>query len=185
MGLNSAIAVGDTPVTDEDLATLGLHPTGDTVSVEAVALTPADNRACVVRLPSHTLGVDGGDALVDVLDAGAFPLPGTWHVGASVSTVGYADYVVFRDGAVVRRVTDEEGDLSEEVAAIGDETPFLVDGELDGDQLLDALPRIAGALGAGSDVFTLEGEAWAAARDEGEASPPPAKKKGFFGRLLG
>ncbi|WP_218777903.1 hypothetical protein [Brevibacterium yomogidense] len=205
--MSTTAAIADSVLTDAHLHALGLVPLGTETTVESVALAPEDRSACVVRTDAATIIVDGGEQLMALFDASAVALPGTVHVAAAVSSVDYSAYRVFVDGQSVRHlehedgeVTVDEGDASpaEDVFRLPSEDEEL-EGEIDGDILIQSLPQLAGFP---VDIFTLTGAAYAAA-DSGDtaddsagdsAGPntsgseqhdPKSRKRGFFGRLFG
>lgn len=190
MGINTGIAIADRELTDEELTALGLRPTGENLSVDDVLLTPSEQRVCVARMSGATVLVDGGDRLAELLDDGLLPLPGTVHTACVVSTTDFADYRVQRDGQLVRRLTVEEGEVADdEGEATPAESEFRFTGqdgeEVDGDLLVQKLPRLAGVL-PDEDLFALTGQAWApSAPGTGtQQTPEKAPRKGFLGRLL-
>lgn len=196
MGINTGIAIADHELTDEELAALGLRATHETLLVEDVILTPAEERVCVVRRSGATVIVDGGDCLAEFLDEGLLPLPGAVHTACVVSTTDFADYRVQRDGQLVRRLTVEDGEIAiDEGDAAPGEKEFRFAGEdgeeVDGDLLVQELPGLAGVL-ADQDLFTLSGDAWTpdaaadpAPADRASTTPEAGRRQGFFGRLLG
>ncbi|MGO2862040.1 MAG: hypothetical protein ACTIC1_12840 [Brevibacterium sp.] len=127
------------------------------------------------------------------MDEEAIDLPGTVHFATAVSSVGFADYRVVREGRTIRRLTFDGGELSvDEGSPVVDESEFLIDGEegreLDGDLLITDLPRV---LGLASDLSDREGRAYLGADgddrvDAGDSRESEARRKpGWFARLLG
>lgn len=211
MGLNTALLVADTELSDDTLSELGVQPTGGTLQAEDILLRSEHPSACVVRGSGRTVIVDGSDALAEVVDAvdsepaGVLSLAGTVHVACVVDTVGFADYRIFREGRLIRRLTSEEGEVTaDEGEPVGDESAFVFvadDGEsteVDGEMLIQSLPHVAG-LDASVDVFSLSGKEYqraGAVVGDGPAQPgagdpaptgatQPEKRKGFFGRIFG
>lgn len=203
MGISSAIAVADSHLTTGHLAALGLVPDGGNLVGETVLTTSSERRALVVRRDGFTVVLDGGDALTEVLDEGELDLPGTVHVGCAASSAGFAEYRAERDGRTIRRLVSDEDEVTvDEGDPVIDESRFFFDSEdeelgreLDGDLLVQLLPRLAGL---DIDVFSLEGEAYRgevapdsddAVRDTAapDDQPPsgPARKKGFLGTIFG
>ncbi|MGO2862039.1 MAG: hypothetical protein ACTIC1_12835 [Brevibacterium sp.] len=48
MGINAAVAIADTQLTDDHLTVLGLRPSSDRLPAEVVLATAADDRAVVI-----------------------------------------------------------------------------------------------------------------------------------------
>ncbi|WP_413335572.1 hypothetical protein ACH82I_03710 [Brevibacterium sp. GP-SGM9] len=206
MGLNANILIADSRLRDDHLMALGLKPLDRQIRAEEVLLTPADERACVVRAESSTIIIDGGEALAEAVDAESLAVPGRVHFAASVSSVGFVDFCVFADGKTVRHLREEDGETSidegrpvpgeelvrvpaddgdAEQAADGRANPEVVadaeavaegETELDGDLLIEKLTVIAG-LPESFDLFALTGEGFGAAA----VAPEPEFETGVDG----
>ncbi|WP_145996182.1 hypothetical protein [Brevibacterium iodinum] len=186
MGLNANILIADTTLTDADLAGIDLQSTVEELTAEAVLLTPAEDRACVVRADGCTIIVDGSDALAEAIDDEAITLPGRIVSAAVVSSVGFSDFLIVDDGHVVRHLCEDDGEIRiDEGQAVPGESDFVfpaepdedesadasADGavdrdgtdagavEIDGDLLIQLLPAVAG-MDADTDLFALAGTAY-------------------------
>lgn len=189
MGLNASIIIADTPLTDAHLAGIDLHPRQEQIAAEAVLLTPAEDRACVVRTENHTIIVDGSDALAEAIDEERVPLPGRVASAAVVSTVDFSDFRILVDGRVVRHLRQEEGEITiDQGETVAGESEFLDGVEIDGDLLIQRLPGLAG-MSLDTDLFSLAGVAYTRAPDSAVSADVPAPdepaRKGFFSRLFG
>lgn len=191
MGLNVSVMVADSPIDDDVLSSLGLVPLGEDAHAEAVALTPADERACVAVVHGGTIVVDGGLALATAMDGDLGHLPGRVHLLSVVSSVDALDWRVLAAGETVRRLhVDDDGELRSEGEPLAQEVGVLdLDtdgaGEVDGDLFVECLPALAG-LPAEVDLLDLTGAAYGPAEAaEPEPSVDEGQQGGFFRRLLG
>lgn len=204
MGLSTAILITDTVLSDRQLESLGLYPTGEPGTAEAVLLTGSDVRACVVRNEAFTVIIDGGEQLMTAAGEDPISLPGAVHYAATVSTVDHSEFHVLSDGRTVRHLRQEEGEITVDE---GDRQPgedsFLLTGddliaeaeaefEIDGDLLIQELPALAGVSSALDIFFELSGDMFAGPERPDAETPQAqapqagaARKRGVFGRLFG
>uniref|UniRef100_UPI0025D62F47 hypothetical protein n=1 Tax=uncultured Brevibacterium sp. TaxID=189678 RepID=UPI0025D62F47 len=133
-------------------------------------------------------------------------LPGTWHVASTVSSMSFVDYRVFVDGTLVRHLLAGDEELNEGTPVV-DESAFVFreeggeeePAEVDGDLIIQELPRAVGAVGPGDDVFEVEGqyftyqstapdlsaEPLADPQGGGDLGGEEPQKQSFFGKLFG
>lgn len=188
MGINACAMVADSPLDDGVLSSLGLVPLGEQVTAETVALTPADERACVAVVHGATVVVDGGVALADVMDGALTHLPGRVHLLSVVSSVDAFDWRVLAAGETVRRLhVDDDGELQSVGEPLASEAGLDLEAEddVDGELLFERFPALAG-LPDEVDIFELTGPAYGSAEAaEPDHSAGEEQQRGLLGRLFG
>ncbi|MGO3328220.1 hypothetical protein [Gordonia sp. (in: high G+C Gram-positive bacteria)] len=201
MGITVTVAVAESVLTDDQLSRLGFRSLGLEVTSEDVATVPGDERACVIRTRSSTIIVDGGERLMDAIDQSRIDLPGTVHFGCTVPSVDFSDYRVVVDGTPVRRLRQEEGEITvDDGAESPAESVFRIPGdddsdpEMDGDILVQSLGSVSG-VAPDVDVLELTGVAYESSTNGGAsnsssggapaAAAKAQKKRWSVGRLFG
>ena len=105
MGMNAIVAILHRELSDEELAAIGLRPSGETVTLDEVTLFH-DFEVGVVRDGGWTVIMTGSAPLLRLSGTpGRRPeLPGTWYLSCSGSTAHVYGYQVLRDGELLREV---------------------------------------------------------------------------------
>ena len=206
MGLTTSLILTSESVTDEQVPAWGLAPTQTNGDLWTAFCDPANQFFAVARPRDWTILLDPEMLIAERFESDSITLPGTWHVASAVSSTGFVDYRVFVDGTLVRHMFTGDEELNEG-APVVDESPFTFrenDGadepvEVDGDLVIQELPRVIGAIGADDDIFDVEGQYFAyqsampgvdgntpAHEEAGTASGGEGRKNtSIFGRLFG
>lgn len=165
MGLTTSLILTSESVTDEQLQAWGLASTQANGDLWTAFCDPANQFFAVARPRDWTILLDPEMLVAERFETDSITLPGTWHVASTVSSTGFVDYRVFVDGTLVRHMLAGDEEL-DEGAPMVDESPFTFrenDGadepvEVDGDLIIQELPRVVGAIGADDDIFDVEGQ---------------------------
>lgn len=206
MGLTTSLILTSESVADEQLQAWGLAPTQNNGDLWTAFCDPANQFFAVARPRDWTILLDPEMLIAEHFETDSITLPGTWHVASAVSSTGFVDYRVFVDGALVRHLLAGDEEL-DEGAPVVDESPFTFrenDGadepvEVDGDLIIQELPRVVGAIGDDDDIFDIEGQYFAyqqiapgvggntPGHDDPEATSGGDERKNtsIFGRLFG
>lgn len=206
MGLTTSLLLTTEPVTLQQLEAWGLTPTQDNGDLWTAFHDPANQFFAVARPSDWTILWDPEMLIAPHFETDSITLPGTWHVASTVSSMSFVDYRVFVDGTLARHLLAGDEELSEGTPVV-DESAFVFreeggeeePAEVDGDLLIQELPRAAGAVGPGEDVFAVEGqyftyqqtepdpnaEPLADLQDGGDLGGGEPQKQSFFGRLFG
>ena len=162
MGLNTMAIIADEVLSDEQLATMGIEPTGSEMAAEDALLRSEPEHVCVVRAETYTAVAGYVDALAEAIETDRIALPGTVIAASSVSSVGFADFRVFVDGRLRRHLSvgDDES-AADRGAPLPEESLFVFEGqdeelesEIDGDILINRVLAIAGV---DSDASLIDG----------------------------
>ena len=194
------------PVTPQQLEAWGLTPAENKGDLWTAFHDPGNQFFAVARRGDWTILWDPEMLVAPHFETDSITLPGTWHVVSTVSSMSFVDYRVFVDGALVRQLLAGDEEL-DEGAPVVDESAFVFreggggdePAEVDGDLIIQELPRVVGAVGPGSDVFDVEGQYFTYQSTEPNANPEPVrdpqdegdlgvgerKKQSFFGKLFG
>ena len=206
MGLTTSLILTSESVAVEQLQAWGLAPTQNNGDLWTAFCDPVNQFFAVARPRDWTILLDPEMLIAEHFETDSITLPGTWHVASAVSSTGFVDYRVFVDGALVRHLLAGDEEL-DEGAPVVDESPFTFrenDGadepvEVDGDLIIQELPRVVGAIGDDDDIFDIEGQYFAyqqiapgvggntPGHDDPEATSGGDERKNtsIFGRLFG
>ncbi|MGX6450728.1 hypothetical protein [Brevibacterium paucivorans] len=207
MGLTTSLILTTEPVTAEQLEAWGLTPTQDKGDLWTAFHDPANQFFAVARPSDWTILWDPEMLIAPHFETDSITLPGTWLVASTVSSMSFVDYRVFVDGTLVRHLLAGDEELNDGTPVV-DESAFVFreeggeeePAEVDGDLLIQELPRAVGAVGPGEDVFAVEGqyftyqktephpnaESLADPQSEGDlGGGEKPQKQSFFGRLFG
>ena len=168
MGLTTSLILTSESVADEQLQAWGLAPTQTNGDLWTAFCDPMNQFVAVARPRDWTILLDPEMLIAEHFETDSITLPGIWHVVSTVSSTGFVDYRVFVDGTLVRHMLAGDEEL-DEGAPVVDESPFTFrenDGadepvEVDGDLIIQELPRVVGAIGADDDIFDVEGQYFA------------------------
>lgn len=194
------------PVTPQQFKAWGLTPTQGKGDLWTAFHDPGNQFFAVARRGDWTILWDPEMLVAPHFETDSITLPGTWHVVSTVSSMSFVDYRVFVDGTLVRHLLAGDEELDEGTPVV-DESAFVFreggggdePAEVDGDLIIQELPRVVGAVGPGSDVFDVEGqyftyqsaepganaEPLTDPQDEGDLGAGERQKQSFFGKLFG
>ena len=168
MGLTASLILTTEQISPQQIEIWGLAPTQDNGDLWTAFHDPAQQFFTLAQAGDWSLLWDPQMVVAEFFEADSITLPGTWHVASTVSSVGFVDYRVFIDGTLVWHLMsgDEELDEGEPVV---DESGFVFanddqeepSAEVDGDLIVQELPRAVGAVCGDEDVFTARGQYFA------------------------
>lgn len=168
MGLTTSLILTNETATSEQLEGWGLTPMKEKGDLWTAFHDPADRFFVVARPGDWTILWDPEMQIAEHFETDSLTLPGTWHVASTVSSTGFVDYRVFVDGALVRHLLAGDEELDEGVPVVDESAFVFCEGsetgelaEVDGDLIIQELPRAVGAVGYGDDVFNVEGQYFA------------------------
>ena len=206
MGLTTSLLLTTEPVTPQQLGAWGLTPTQDKGDLWTAFHDPAKQFFAVARSGDWTILWDPEMRIAPHFETDSITMPGTWHVASTVSSMSFVDYRVFVDGTLVRHLLAGDEELNEGTPVV-DESAFVFreEGgeeepvEVDGDLLIQELPRAVGAVGSGDDVFEVKGQYFTYQQTESDPNADPLadpegggdlgggepQKQSFFGKLFG
>lgn len=203
MGLTTSLILTNESVASGQLEAWGLTPIKENGDLWTAFHDPANRFFAVARPGNWTVLWDPEMQIAEHFETNSLPLPGTWHVASTVSSTGFVDYRVFVDGTLVRHLLAGDEELDEGVPVV-DESAFVFregseagePAEVDGDLIIQELPRAVGAVGYRDDLFDVEGQYFAyrttkqdvhgnRSANEGAATTTVRKRASFFGRLFG
>lgn len=209
MSVTAAMIVTNAHVTSSQLARWGVKSTKQTGDLWTAFFDPTD-RSFVVAQAEAVPGARGpfteGEQLTLLWDTDMQVSPefevdslddaGTWVVLSVVGTTNFVDLRVFRDGSLVRHLQAGEDGVVDKGEPVFDETPYVypvdegedsegagadkTEFEVEGDQLLENLPRLTGFVAQSANPWEILGDYYAYAGDDSGG-----KKPGFFGRVFG
>lgn len=206
MGLTASLILTTERISAEQIEDWGLAPTQGNGDLWAAFHDPAQQFFTLAQAGDWSLPWDPQMVVAEFFEADSIALPGTWHVASTVSSVGFVDYRVFVDGTLVRHLMSGDEEL-DEGGPVVDESGFVFanddqeepSAEVDGDLIIQELPRAVGAVSGDEDVFTVRGQYFSythtfldgaetvadSSQVADTSAEEPPKKTSFFGRLFG
>lgn len=206
MGLTASLILTTEQISPQQIEIWGLAPTQDNGDLWTAFHDPAQQFFTLAQAGEWSLLWDPQMVVAEFFEADSIALPGTWHVASTVSSAGFVDYRVFVDGTLVRHLMSGDDELDEGEPVV-DESGFVFadddqaepSAEVDGDLIIQELPRAVGAVSGDEDVFTVRGQYFAythtslddagtvpdSTQVAGTSADDQPKKTSFFGRLFG
>lgn len=199
MGLSVALMITAQGIDYSQFDEWELHPTKEQGDLWNAYYDPAKRYFVFAEVNGFTVLWDSELTVVGEFHTDRIDLPGVWHVAEVKQDDGLCDYRVFTDGKLVRHLCVGDGEVVDAGAPVIDESAFVSVGKargdasagegeaaaggvtVDGQALIENLPRELGVVAKTANPYEIMGQYYAYDIDE-EAH---GKKRGFFKRVFG